>query len=218
MTTQTFGNKTASTVLIQPVDPHGLAAAERETEQIKAATGKDICLIATVVDEWNRDLAPWTAPAVFGNEPFGDGAKYTLEFILGLCRDEDRDYYLGGYSLAGLFSLWAAYETDVFSGIAAASPSVWYPKFTDHIRNRSIQTEAVYLSMGDGESRSKNTTLATVSDRIKETYDIIMDQNIKCTLEWNPGNHFKDPDIRCANAFIWLNKERPFQCVTHQHK
>ena len=60
---------------------------------------------------------------MFGNEDFGDGAVRTLEQILTLCRQK-QDILYQRYSLAGLFSLWAAYQTDVFSGIAAASPSV----------------------------------------------------------------------------------------------
>ena len=39
--------------------------------------------------------------------------------------------YLGGYSLAGFFSLWAAYQTDRFAGVAAVSPSVWFPGWMD---------------------------------------------------------------------------------------
>ncbi|MBP3257058.1 MAG: hypothetical protein IJ753_00100 [Bacteroidales bacterium] len=28
-------------------------------------------------------------------------------------------------------------------------------------------------------------------------------QGIETTIEWNPGNHFKDADIRTAKAFLW---------------
>jgi hypothetical protein len=26
----------------------------------------------------------------------------------------------------------------------------------------------------------------------------------ECILEWNKGNHFKQPDLRTAKAFAWL--------------
>ena len=138
MTYQEFGNKNASTVLIQPVDNHGLKAVESEMKYIRANCERDFCLLAIVVDDWNRDLSPWSAPAVFGNEPFGDGAEATLDYILGLCGNKDRAYHLGGYSLAGLFSLWAACQTDAFEGIMASSPSVWFPGFTELIRSHSV--------------------------------------------------------------------------------
>ena len=53
-----------------------------------------ICISA----DWNRDLSPWTAPAVFGDEDFGDGAEALLEEILPLCAEQDKDYIIGGYA------------------------------------------------------------------------------------------------------------------------
>ena len=83
-------------------------------------TGVSFWFLAYPVNDWNCALSPWKAPAVFGNEGFGEGAAATLTEILSLCRDNTKRYYIGGYSLAGLFALWAAYQTDVFAGIAAA--------------------------------------------------------------------------------------------------
>ena len=37
--------------------------------------------IAFKISNWNNDLSPWNAPAVFGKDGFGDGAKNTLTFI-----------------------------------------------------------------------------------------------------------------------------------------
>lgn len=209
MTIYRFGDQSEKITLVQPIDRMGIKSLKRELTQIRELTQTPFSLIAIAVDDWNRDLSPWSAPPVFGKEPFGDGAKETLDYILEACSDQSRSYILGGYSLAGLFCLWAACETDRFSGIAAASPSVWFPNFTDHLRENKLQTDAVYLSLGDAEAKAKNPTLANVSDCIEVTYTIIKDQKIPCILEWNPGNHFKDPDLRCAKAFAWIlnNKE-----------
>ncbi len=35
-------------------------------------------------------------------------------------------------------------------------------------------------------------------------YDWLSDKGTDCVLEWNQGNHFKDADIRTANAFKWV--------------
>ncbi len=209
MTIYRFGDQSEKITLVQPIDRMGIKSLKRELTQIRELTQTTFSLTAIAVDDWNRDLSPWSAPPVFGKEPFGDGAKETLDYILEACSDQSRSYILGGYSLAGLFCLWAACETDRFSGIAAASPSVWFPNFTDHLRENKLQTDAVYLSLGDAEAKAKNPTLANVSDCIEVTYTIIKDQKIPCILEWNPGNHFKDPDLRCAKAFAWIlnNKE-----------
>ena len=199
-----FGNEKSSNVLIQPVDEHDLRLIESEVKIIQEPAGYDFHLVAVKIDNWNSDLSPWCSPAVFGNEDFGDGAADTLEAIADICTDPSKTYYLGGYSLAGLFSLWAAYQTDLFSGIAAASPSVWFPGFTDYIKERMIRTGAVYLSLGDREEKTKNPVMRTVGDCIRQTYESIKDQGIRCSLEWNEGNHFKDVDIRCARAFSWI--------------
>ena len=141
---------------------------------------------------------------MFGHEDFGDGAKAFLDEILKLTTKQEKTYYIGGYSLAGLFALWAAYHTDVFKGVAAASPSVWFPGFTDFMKKSSIKTESVYLSLGDQESRTRNAVMATVHDRISEAYDLLNGQGVRCVLEWNQGNHFKEPDIRTAKALAWI--------------
>ena len=126
-----YGNPDSSTVLLQMVDDHDLAVIENEVAAVRK-TADDFRLLAVKVKNWNLDLSPWNAPAVFGKEGFGGGAAETLDAVLDLCSDGSRQYYVGGYSLAGLFALWAAYQTDVFAGVAAASPSVWFPGFADY--------------------------------------------------------------------------------------
>jgi predicted alpha/beta superfamily hydrolase len=117
-------------------------------------------------------------------------------------------YYIGGYSLAGLFALWTSCKTDRFSGVAAASPSVWFPGFVDYMREHQVQTEAVYLSLGDKEEKTRNKVMSQVGGRIQECFGVLQEQNVRSTLEWNKGNHFKEPDVRTAKAFAWvLNNE-----------
>lgn len=202
-----FGDPGAEVVLVQPVDSHDLEFIEKEAGYIRRSFEKPFQLIAVKVDSWNKDLSPWEAPAVFGREDFGSGAHSTLDALLSLCMDKSRTYYIGGYSLAGLFALWAVYQTDVFSGAAAASPSVWFPGFTDYMRSHEIKTPAVYLSLGNKEEKARNQVMSTVGERIREAYSLLKDQGMNCTLEWNEGNHFKDADLRTAKAFAWVMKQ-----------
>ena len=204
------GDLDARTVLIQPVDDHDLGYIESEIVLIQRFTDTEFEHIAFRVGSWNSDLSPWKAPAVFGNEDFDSGARDTLDRIIEQCCDRTKTYYIGGYSLAGLFALWAACQTALFRGVAAASPSVWFPGFTDHIRNNRIMSERVYLSLGDKEEKTRNPVMASVGDRIRETYDLLRAQNIDCVLEWNEGNHFRDPELRTAKAFAWvINRKGP---------
>ncbi len=203
-----YGNPNAATVLIQPIGEHDPAGLEREMETIRLLTKQDFRFVAVKVERWNQDLSPWEAPAVFRDERFGSGAPETLDAIVDYCRDRRLTCYIGGYSLAGLFSLWAACRIDLFTGAAAASPSMWFPGFTDYLRTNRIRSRAVYLSLGDKEEKVRNPVIATVGDRIREGYELIRAQDVDCVLEWNPGNHFAQPDLRTAKAFAWLMNTR----------
>ena len=199
-----FGNRDADIVLIQPVDAHDLEVIEREAALIREFTKKDFLLAAFQVHDWNKDLSPWKAPAVFGREDFGEGAGDTLSEILNFCTDKTKNYYIGGYSLAGLFALWAVTRTDVFQGAACASPSLWFPGFEEYVRDHEILTENVYLSLGDREEKARNPVMATVGDRVRAMHALLSDRKVRCTLEWNEGNHFRDSELRSAKAFSWV--------------
>ncbi len=198
-----FGDKDSKIILIQPIDEHDLEEIKNEYELIKERTNKEFGLIAIKIDDWNKELSPWKASAVFGKDEFGDGASLTLEKILNLIKD-DKKYYLGGYSLAGLFSLWVAYQTDKFSAVAAVSPSVWFDHFIDYMQENEIKTDLVYLSLGDKESKTKNKVMATVADKMSQCYELLKERSINCAFEWNQGNHFKDVALRTARGFAWL--------------
>lgn len=198
-----FGNPDASVVLVEPI--HTVEGMDNEAEILRKLSCDHFLLRAVKVD-WYRDLSPWNAPPVFGDTAFGDGARHTLEEILKLTVDPEKQYILGGYSLGGLFALWAAYQTDVFSGIAAVSPSVWFPGFAEYTRSHSLLARRVYLSLGDREEKAKNPVMATVGSRIRELHEQIQAQGIPCCLKWNEGNHFMDPDRRTAKGFAWVLK------------
>ena len=114
--------------------------------------------------------------------------------------------FFGGYSLTGFFALWAAYQTDLFSGVAAASPSVWFPGWIGHAENNAVKAGKVYLSLGDKEEKTRNPVMRTVGDNIRRQHELLQADPAceKCILEMNQGNHFKEPDIRTAKGFAWL--------------
>ncbi|MCR5803892.1 MAG: esterase [Clostridia bacterium] len=199
-----YGNRNAAVVLIQPIGDHDLSYLENEISLIREKAKTDFRFIAFKVDDWNKDLSPWKAPAVFGKEDFGDGAYDTLNEIISLCNDKTKTYLIGGYSLAGLFALWASYQTDIFMGVAAASPSMWFHEFTEYMKENENRSDYVYLSLGNKEEKTRNPIMATVGDRMKTAYEILQEQGKDCVFEWNEGNHFKDADIRTAKGFLWV--------------
>ena len=198
-----FGNPDASVVLIEPIHvPDGM---EQEASLIREISGMDFRLLAVRVD-WFNDLSPWTAPALSGEIPFGNGAGKTLKEILKLTGEPGKQYVLGGYSMGGLFALWAACRTDAFSAVAAASPSVWFPGFPEYLFSNDVRTGRVYLSLGAREEKARHSVLATVGDRIREIHEWLTSQAIPCCLEWNEGNHFRDLELRMAKGFAWAMK------------
>ena len=216
MDTHLYGKPGSPTLLVQMVDDHDLGLIESEYGKIVSSCPvKDFSLLAVKVDDWNHDLSPWTAPPVFGSTPFGDGASHTLSVLIDdiipsfSSDSSDRtDLYIGGYSLAGLFALWATCNCARFKGVAAASPSAWFPGFLEYCRANVPKTGAIYLSLGDREEKTRNPVMATVGKAIGHLHDGFSEAGIPCTLEWNEGNHFRDPDLRMAKGFSWLlNRE-----------
>jgi predicted alpha/beta superfamily hydrolase len=203
-----YQNEAAKHLLIQPIDEHDLEVLDQEVETIKELSDKSFSLVAFMIKDWNQELTPWGAPPVFGKTPFGSGAEKTLEFITSRLLPEVQEdiphLILGGYSLAGLFALWSGYQTDKFEGIAAASPSVWYPKWIDYASENKPLAKSVYLSLGDKEEKAKNPIMAQVGNAIRKQHELLTEQKINTLLEWNAGNHFVDSDKRMAKGFAWL--------------
>ena len=209
----------AGIVLLQPVDDHDLSLLDVEVEMIGGAVDVPFCLVAFQIRNWMLELTPWPAPPTFGRQPFGDGAGDTLRYVAQCllpalaARWGNMKVVLGGYSLAGLFSLWAGYNSRIFDGVAAASPSVWYPRWTDYTVDRAMHSAAVYLSLGDRESHAKNPVMSHVDEAIRRQYELLVAQGTHSALEWNPGNHFVDSDKRMAKAFAWVVRE--LNAMTH---
>ncbi|MBR4313842.1 MAG: esterase [Lachnospiraceae bacterium] len=207
-----YDTENPTSILIQAIDEHDLEVLDSEILKIRELSKEKFILLAFLVDNWNDDLSPWIAPTVFGNEKFGGKAHKTLEYVendlLPYLKEKygsDKKLYIGGYSLSALFALWACYNTDIFDGVVAASPSMWFPGFVKFARDNNIKVNKIYLSLGNKEEKTKNKTMATVGDNIREYHDMLSKDSTKeVILEWNEGNHFIDSDMRTAKGFAWI--------------
>ena len=208
-------NEDTEYILIQPVDENDISVLDNEVKHIEENTDRNFSLVAFKIEDWNSELTPWEMPLLRGKGNFGDGATRTLEFIKNdlipalseYTNTENKEikYILGGYSLAGLFSLWSGYQTDIFEGIAAVSPSVWYKKWIEYVETEKTLSEKIYLSLGDTEEKTKHQILSKIGDNIRKQHEILENsENVKTVLEWNEGNHFQNPDIRTAKGFLWV--------------
>ena len=225
MTTQTmqienrpcriYGETHAEYLLLQMTGEHELQSMDHEVAAI-AQSSRKYLFAAVPVSNWNDALSPWEAPAVWGKQGFGGKAGDTLRFLTERViptlkqqsrLPEDVKIILGGYSLAGLFALWASTQTNQFYGVAAASPSVWFPGWMEFEQQHLIQTQHIYLSLGDKEEHTKNAVMAAVGNNIRTLHSRLTERGANCTLERNSGGHFKDADLRTARAFRWVMEE-----------
>ncbi len=183
---------------------------------LKTMTQQPFALLEVPVSDWNDDLSPWPSPPLFkGSKAFGGKADAFLFQIEGILEQIERKLAsegmevtyraLAGYSLAGLFALYAGYSSRRFEKIISASGSLWYPDFSAFTKEKELSecVNAVYLSLGDRESQSRNPLRAQVE---KKTAEIAKDLGgkVKTVYEINPGNHFKDPERRLAKGIAWI--------------
>lgn len=171
--------------------------------------------LASVSDlRWDEDLSPWPhAPVVSGDDHFTGGASEYCAFLLGEAlpfaeRELGKPSYLvlGGYSMGGLFALYAPYLTDAFSKLVCASGSVWYPGFTEYARSHSFKRnpEAIYLSLGDAETRSRNPLLRTTRNAMEELEAYYRSLGIASVFELNRGGHYEHAVLRTARGIAWV--------------
>lgn len=220
-----------------------MGVSEREVQSVADIadglanrTDRPFILCAFASSDWNGDFSPWAAPPVFGNEPFAGKGRQTLDWLRQCCilqteavyakADKHRSRIIAGYSLAGLFSLWAYYETceeKLFRAAVSCSGSYWYPgwreyfdgKLEKHIKDKEeLCREAdestdrqgyIYLSLGDREARTKNRQTSQVEAAARYMDSRL--SNDPCVgghiFELNSGGHFKDNEIRMTKGIAW---------------
>lgn len=206
-----FGSEEPRCILIQPSARHENATLESETAGITARSPIPFVLAAFELEDWILDLMPWPDRNISREEEAGKRAQDTLSYVLLSLVPALQDRYgrlpmiLGGYSLGGLFALWASMQTDCFRAIAAASPSVWIEDWIPYAEKHAPMADRIYLSLGDREEHVRNQAIARVGDNLRAQYGLLQRQlgPDSCTLVWEAGNHFTDNEGRLARAFSW---------------
>ena len=206
-----YGSEAPEYLLVQPSARHENDSLEAEVSQLAALSGKPFLLATIELEDWTIDLMPWWDGNISRDPEAGKHGQETLDYILNDLLPELELRYgalsviLGGYSLGGLFALWASCQTDRFRAVAAASPSVWIHGWLPFAKKHVPMADAVYLSLGDREEHVKNQAIARVGDNLRVQYELLQNQlgPDRCTLVWEEGNHFNDNAGRLARAFAW---------------
>ena len=197
-----------------------------------------VSLVHIGVDLWEENFSPWCAPRVFAKGPnFGDGDQKTLDTLINHVipwteselTDPPTYRVLVGYSLAGLFSLWAGVSHQVargcqhdataphvdapaatFQRIGAVSGSFWFPGLLDYVDQQLsggvVGLTHAYLSLGDREARTPNPQIMHVRENAELLASKLESVGITSTFELNRGNHFQNVEGRMQKALDWLVK------------
>ena len=107
-----------------------------------------------------------------------------------------------GYSLAGLFAVYAMYKTDVFDRVACMSGSLWFHDFIEYCKRNEYKRlpDKIYFSLGDKEANTRNPVLKTVQDKTIELSEYFKSLGAEVIFELNSGNHFTDTILRSAKG------------------
>ncbi len=180
--------------------------------QVMEGIGTPDCHLLVVGNlKWDHDMTPWYCPPTSENDtPCTGGADEYLELLLTqiipqartMLQGEPRFTGIAGYSLAGLFALYAMYQCDAFERVASISGSLWFPEFREYILSHALRRrpEKLYLSLGDREAKTRNPYLKTVQDNTEQIVSHYEQMGLNVTWELNPGNHFKDAALRSAKG------------------
>ena len=172
--------------------------------------------LVTVSDlAWSHDMAPWDSPAAFKNgESFTGGADDYLRLLVEEIIPRAEKELAGppawrgiaGYSLAGLFALYAIYRTDMFSRVGCMSGSLWFPGFKEYIFSHEPKSrpDCIYFSLGDKEAKTRNPILKTVQENTEEIWAFYQSKGIDTVFQLNPGNHFVQGIERTVAGIQWL--------------
>ena len=202
-----------------------------------------VSLVNIGVDLWEENFSPWCAPRVFAKGPnFGDGAQKTLDTLINQVipwtesklTEQPAYRVLVGYSLAGLFSLWAGVSQQVargcqsddapsqpgapyvdapvatFQRIGAVSGSFWFPGLLDYVDQQlnggAVGHTHAYLSLGDRKARTPNPQIMHVRENAELLASKLESAGITSMFELNRGNHFQNVEGRMQKALDWLVK------------
>ena len=228
-------------LLIQPSARHEEKndGVRREVDLIAQASPTGFAMVFFDCVEWARALMPWADDAVSRDAEVGRHAPDTLRFIEHTLLPWLRERFgalpciIGGYSLGGLFALWAARNTDAFTAVAAASPSLWINGWGEYAAAHSIlspqatsqhlnistpqhitTTTPIHLSLGDREEHCRNQRMKRIGDCVRAEHTLLCQQlsPTAVTLRWHEGGHFGAEAERTAEAFAWCIEQ-----IAQQH-
>lgn len=174
-------------------------------------------VVRVPVADWNDALTPWPARGLRHREPFGGHADATLAALLERVEADLADAAtpavgsgvrcaIAGYSLGGLFALYAFTRSARFEAVASMSGSLWYDGWNDYLVATAFPCAGrfAYLSLGTKEKRGMRERLKTVEDETRRTEAVLRAKGVETQLVFTPGAHFDHVAARIAAGLTAL--------------
>lgn len=200
-----------------------LCGGDLSEELMSIAAGEEPMLLFSASAAWERDYTPWPAPALPGRKPFTGEAPAYLCFLTEQTHRLWKQFPISGgagllgYSLGGLFALWASGQTREFSLFGSLSGSLWYDGWMEYAASFKPGKARWYLSLGRSEPGWGGERVRDVGECTLRTQAVLAErfgeENI--TMQWNRGGHFTGITGRWRKALRWA-AEQNNQVITRE--
>lgn len=180
-------------------------------------------LVSLSGDNRLNDYTPWPASSLAGHFPdFGGDAETYLGWmenelmpaVEDFLKESGNDVNQGitfesvllGYSLGGLFSIYASFLSKAFAKIVSISGSFWYPEWDSFIQNhRPVKSDVKYLMIyGNREGFGKKTIQKDAVTRSELTYCFLSQYTEEFPVIIDDGGHHDHLKERLAHAAKWI--------------
>ena len=185
-------------VIDSPEHPFDLATA---------AEGLRSRVASVPVADWADALTPWPAPALRpGEKDFGGRAKETLASLAVMLDQAPGPHAVCGYSLGGLFALFAFVQEPRLAVCACLSGSVWYEGWVDWLRENAPDCDGryAYFSVGKKEKRA-GLPFRHVEEDLAVCADILRTHGCRVDVALGPGGHMQHVTERLAAGLTALD-------------
>ena len=171
-------------------------------ERINIEPVEGVRLVMIYPYDWNYCMTPWKYHDKNMGKT-GGGEEFLSGFISEIYDEKYQRQYIGGYSLGGLFALFAACEKELFDGVMSVSGSLWYPGALEYFKEKSIgeRIGKIYMSLGDKESLTKNAEREKVGFNTEKLAEVF-GKTKEVFFEYNRGGHFTDINGRIAKSIL----------------
>ena len=180
---------------------------EHPLDVAAAAKGLRSRVASVPVADWGDALTPWPAPALRpGEKDFGGCADRTLALLADALDRAPGPHAVCGYSLGGLFALYAFVREPRLAACACLSGSVWYERWVDWLRENAPDCDGryAYFSVGKKEKRA-GLPFRHVEEDLTACADILRAHGCTVDVTLGPGSHMQHVTERLAAGLTALD-------------